>query len=200
MPVKSWIETIERLSCVKRFSQCELAKPENVLEHSGMVALIALQIGKGLISEGYRLDLSDLLQKSLIHDLEESITGDVSKPSKYSSNELRELFSQYELSIATKIFSDSNMDSLKDKWDSSKSGCEGAIVAFADTLCAILKFHNEIVMRGNKTMLEVLSPTAFDTLLKKLEKMEACFPCSIILNEYREFCDSIELKLKGASL
>jgi len=198
--VKEWIGTIENLSCVKRFSQCFLHKQENVLEHSGMVSLVCLQLSTLLRKEGYEIDIEKILTKSLIHDSEESVIGDVSKPSKYSSDELRKLFGVYEKTVAMKIFHDAGLEGVMGNWEGAKDGPEGKIIAFVDTLSAIMRFHNEIVMRGNKTMIELLSPTAFDALFGKLNKVCECYPNSKILKEYEEFCWDVKEQITGVKI
>jgi 5'-deoxynucleotidase YfbR-like HD superfamily hydrolase len=171
----AWLNTVQKLSCVKRFSQSHLAKPESVLEHTGQVAMVCLHIGQLLIEEGHHVDMGALLKKALIHDIEESTTGDVSKPTKYHTQELRDQFAMLESDVAHKIFFDADVN-LHQEWSEAKAQKEGMIVSFADTLCAILKFEDEILCRGNKTMSELLSQTAFATLAEKCEKLCEAYP------------------------
>lgn len=197
MCVSNWIKTIEKLSCVKRFSQCELSKAENVLEHSGFVSLISYQISKKLCEEGFEIDVGLSVIKSLIHDVEESKIGDISKPSKYNSTESRDIFHKYECDVSREILSQASLSNSYEIWESAKNGPEGAVVSFSDTLSAILKFHNEIFQRRNMTMIDLLLPTAFVALSEKLSALELLFKDSKIIREYSVFCKKIESDIIG---
>lgn len=197
--IKSWINTIKKLSTVSRFSQTELAKKENVLEHTGMVALISLHIVEQINSEnGFRVDREKVLLKAILHDIEESVIGDVSNPSKYYSDGLRGAFYDLEVNVAGVLFNESKLPQLLLTWTDAKNGLEGQIVAFADTLSAIIKFHDEIVLRGNRTMIPLLSPTAFETMFKKLSEINFGWNTPACMSHYRIFCENLKSELEKA--
>lgn len=196
MKTKNWINIVKKLSSTNRFSQAALAKPENVLEHSGMVTLISLNIAKRLYIEGFDVDIGIVLEKAILHDIEESETGDVSKPSKYFSKELRTEFNRLEQKVANSIFNDAGTGILLNTWTCSKDQTHsGKIVSFVDTLCALIKFHDEICIRGNKSMAPLLSDEAFPALIRKMNRLFTSFPGSVVLQDYNTFCSTIEANI-----
>jgi len=166
MQAESWVGTIKKLSCVKRFSQTEMAKPENVLDHTAMVALICSHIGASLMdNDGVYVDMGMLLQRALLHDIEESEIGDVARPAKYSSEVVRDSFATLEHQTAQKIFKDANVQGFKHIWMRAKAqDFEGLIVKYADALSAVVKFHDEIYVRGNMSMVDLMAVGLFDNL------------------------------------
>lgn len=173
----SFNKTIERLSCVRRFSSHLLAKDENVLEHTGKVALLCLHIGSELAYEGFVIHNSELLSKALLHDIEESVTGDIIHPVKYASPGVTKVFKEVEYDIAESIFEESFESTLPFAlWEDAKDGAEGSIVAFVDVLCALYKMEDEIINRGNASMKNAVSQTSIETLKEKFHNMRQYFP------------------------
>lgn len=72
-------DLVKQAGETKRWHTRFTHRPETVLEHGAAVALLALWLSEGLLSEG---DLGDLLLLSLIHDLHETKFGDVPYPAK----------------------------------------------------------------------------------------------------------------------
>lgn len=156
MNLKKFTNYISKLSTVKRFSQATMAAPESVLEHSGACSLISLFIGEGLAAEGEQVDFSALLKKAILHDFDEIATGDVARPVKYYSPEMRALFKELESQNMMSIcddFAGNCTENFYYNWSNAKDGFEGSIIALADFICVIYKIHNEVVLRGNRTML-----------------------------------------------
>lgn len=88
---------IVRLRYVNRFSTCRLTKPETVAEHSFYTTLYALFITEWVLMYSEDTDfkrvgkaertriLSEVLSKSLLHDVEECFTGDLPRPFKLAA-------------------------------------------------------------------------------------------------------------------
>ncbi len=189
--IKNWSSQISKLSCVKRFSQANLAKSENVLEHTCEVSLHSLFIATELKEEGYDVDVGRLLTKSLIHDIEETEIGDVARPFKYSSPELREKIKELEDGIAENMFDEcSSSKDLFFTWANSKSDSDGAIVSFCDTLVVMLKFEDEIIGRGNNKFLELMSDHMYTTLFDKLQVLNNEFSGSKTIYDINSFCST----------
>lgn len=78
-----------RLRYVIRFSTCYRLHDESVAEHSYYTALYAMMIAEWLHSNTeLQVDRGLLAQSALIHDLEESRSGDFPRPFKHSNPEL----------------------------------------------------------------------------------------------------------------
>ena len=200
MQAKEWTDTIKKLSCIKRFSQTELAKTENVLEHTGMVALVALHIGESLNTEGKSVNIDSLLRRALLHDIEEAELGDVARPVKYSSENMRIMFAELEGETVNSIFENAGVKDMHFWWKTAKNkgSTDGAIIKYADTLCAALKFHDEIVVRGNRSMLPLMSENIFTALDELLyEVLCGIGGESEVLNSYRTLNTEIQAQITG---
>ena len=189
---ENWMATVNKLASVKRFSQCELAKPEDVLQHSGGVALVCVHIGSKLKREKFEVDMESLMIKAILHDIEESELGDVSRLVKYASEEMRKVFAILERKVAVEIFENAGAESLFGNWENAKQDDEGVIVSFVDTLCAMEKFRDEICYRGNHSMIPLLSISAFENLFSKLFQLDNLFPKSKTILGYRVLCRRIK--------
>lgn len=166
-----YLESVNSLSFVQRYSMAGLSKPENTLEHTGQVALLCLYIGKELQQVGQPVDVGTLLQKAILHDFEESVTGDIPRPVKHANkaitDEIKNLEKSYIAEMDSKVCSGSWVLNI---WLDSKSGFEGNIVALADAICVVKKFHYEVVMRGNKTMKPLMHEDLCRIILDRIQK------------------------------
>ena len=77
--INSMFSLVTTLSGIRRFSLIKLVHQENVLEHTGMVAIFAYLIGARINArmEGM-IDMERLLRKAIVHDFDECVTGVVS--------------------------------------------------------------------------------------------------------------------------
>lgn len=195
---KNFNRVVDKLSCVQRFSQFTLSKPEDTLSHTGKVALLCVQISESLLDEGIEIDQGLLLKKALVHDLEESLIGDVVRPVKYHSAEMRNCFKNLEAETMAKIVTSCfNGAEIVKAWTLAKKEKEGSIVSFVDTMCALATIENEIFERGNNSMKAALTDTCIETIRKRLEEMESYFPESKTMRELRDYtidiCERLEL-------
>ena len=80
--IKFIFEHHTRLSCILRFNNTPRIVSENVAEHSYYVAFLSMLIGDYLENKGVKVDKLKLIQMGLLHDIEESISGDILAPIK----------------------------------------------------------------------------------------------------------------------
>lgn len=88
---------ISRMRYIERWSLMRNALPENIQEHSHMVAVIAHALG--IIRRdvfGMECDPNECATAALYHDCSEILTGDLPTPIKYYNPELREAYKQVE--------------------------------------------------------------------------------------------------------
>ena len=88
---------ISRMRYIVRWSLMRNALPENIQEHSHMVAVIAHALG--VIRRdvfGVPCDPNECAAVALYHDSSEILTGDLPTPIKYHSAEIRGAYSQVE--------------------------------------------------------------------------------------------------------
>jgi len=142
-----------KMSSLTRYSQTHLVKEESVLEHTGFVCLMAYTIGSELINTD-NIDIGLLLRKAVTHDIDEIITGDIPRPTKYYSKDFRNAVQKIEDENMNMIAANLNLPCMYHDWERSKDGPEGFIVGLCDCLAVIYKAYYEAVMFGNKTIID----------------------------------------------
>ena len=88
---------ISRMRYIGRWSLMRNSLPENIQEHSHMVAVIAHALG--VIRRdvfGVSCDPNEAAAVALYHDASEILTGDLPTPIKYHSEDIREAYKQVE--------------------------------------------------------------------------------------------------------
>lgn len=197
MSFLNFVACTDKLSNIQRFSQCFLAKNENVLEHTGQISLISFYLAKEIESYGYDIDYYLLYAKSIFHDFDEIITGDIANPIKYHNDVLRAEISKLEHESIKNLEREFCCDWLYDIWSNAKSGPEGTIIGFCDVICALLKFHNEICNRGNKNMLYLMEFNLGIKLKNKIEQLEKHFPLAdSLFNSILQDCELLIRQIK----
>jgi len=153
MKLRKVVSVLGAMASITRFSQSILAKPENVLEHTGFVAIMSLAIAKEIERQRGKgsVDIGLLLEKCLVHDMDEVSTGDISRPTKYSSKEMLELMESLSARAIVDISNQCQV-TFYDNWYDAKKEKTGSIVELSDALSVVYKAHDEVVMRGNKTI------------------------------------------------
>ena len=178
-----FFETIQRLNYIERCSNTPHIRPYPVSQHSFYIALysmffatfenhrIAEENLKNFIDDD-RVDRIDLfapknpeedmpydiglvVQKALVHDLEESITGDILYPLHKEFNEFKKKLDEVRIySVNKKLFSKLPFDDVRDYyiklWEEAKDlSQEGILVACMDKF-EILMFAVTELSMGNK--------------------------------------------------
>jgi len=151
-----------RLRYVKRFSTSHVQHVENVAEHSYYTALYCMLIGRQL--EGVQMGL--LLQKALIHDVDEAFSGDIIRMfhrdggvlEKAAHERAGEMVARFCEAVAT---DSSDSAKLVHTWNTAKDPgtLEGRIVAYADFL-SVLSYVAQEVDCGNHRLLDNLDEIA----------------------------------------
>ena len=88
---------ISRMRYIGRWSLMRNSLPENIQEHSHMVAVLAHALGvirRDIFHEPCNPD--EAATVALFHDSSEILTGDLPTPIKYHSNEIRDAYKQVE--------------------------------------------------------------------------------------------------------
>lgn len=148
---------LTRLRHTIRFSAIPVLYKENVAEHGYWTAVIAMAIVADLHSQSdtkiHRQLMGEVAMKSLWHDVEESMTGDVVRDLKYATPEIREAIRKVEERFADVIFNpmgDAGID-LRSFWHFAKDDTtSGHIVALADLLC-VISYCDHDMQLGNQT-------------------------------------------------
>ena len=135
---------IDGLSNVRRWSHAYCHKPESVLEHTAVVSIIALAIGSHCSEE---VNTAKLLARSLLHDMEEVVTGDIPNPTKYHNSRIS---AEFEDIAAQEIAEMYFGDWAYTTWRSAKdTSIEGEIVRIADAAAVVIKIQQEKALGNN---------------------------------------------------
>lgn len=155
--INKFFFTERNLGKVIRFSNQSRIKDESVAEHSFHTALYAMILADMEISMGNKVDVEKIIRSCLLHDLEESMTGDVIHGFKYSDPELlkniRKMGAEFYRNIV-KNLPDDMAEKYIGIWENSKGDdMEGRIVEAADKIEALIYSIEEYSL-GNKNFKE----------------------------------------------
>ncbi|MCG8433046.1 MAG: HD domain-containing protein [Gammaproteobacteria bacterium] len=148
---------VHRMSHVYRYSSVPVVRKENVAEHSWYVAFYAMLIGQALARDGHEVDFGLLLSRALVHDVDESHTGDFLTYIKYGHPGLKRALDETSAKMIRKIEEDLNLrDSLMDFWTLAKADdIEGHIIRVVD-LARVASYVWEEIRMGNKHIAHIL--------------------------------------------
>ena len=140
---------LSRLRWIKRWGLMRNAEPENVIEHSWEVAVIAHALA--LIRNQYffgNVDANAIATAALYHDVSEVLTGDLPTPIKYFSTSLTAAYRQIEAIACEELIGllpqplQASYKALLN--DEQKPESHHQIIKAADTLSAYLKCLSEL--------------------------------------------------------
>lgn len=133
---------------VIRYSGIYQAEPESLCEHVLSVQYIAYQIALDLINLGESIDLGKLLEKVLLHDVDEVIVGDIPRTTKYATETSKEVLDEIARMSLAKL---PKMDARSvEVWENAKDSTpEGFILRLADMLDVYKKVRLEITKLNN---------------------------------------------------
>ena len=140
---------LSRLRWIKRWGLMRTAEPENVMEHSWEVAVMAHALAR--IRNQYfmgKVDANAITTVALFHDASEVITGDLPTPIKYFSNSLTTAYRQIEAIANEELISllphplQASYQALLSEEQQPESHHQN--IKAADTLSAYLKCLSEV--------------------------------------------------------
>jgi 5'-deoxynucleotidase YfbR-like HD superfamily hydrolase len=149
----------QSMSAIKRYSQLHLLKSESVMEHTGFVCLFTYILCEKINSvsdEEDKLNIGIALEKAVIHDIDEVVTGDIPRPTKYHSKESSKIFENIADDGIKQIISELDLgfqSRIELNWKTAKDDSEGAIVALADLASVVYKLWDEVILLGNKKLI-----------------------------------------------
>ena len=138
---------ISRMRYIGRWSLMRNSLPENIQEHSHMVAVFAHALG--VIRRdvfGQPCDPNEAAAVALYHDSSEILTGDLPTPIKYHSDEIRDAYKQVEALACRKLL-DTLPEALRPAYEELLTGETQErlhdLVKAADKLSAYVKCIEE---------------------------------------------------------
>lgn len=182
MSLHEFFSTERNLDKVVRFSNQMRIRDESVAEHSYHTAMYAMILADLEISFGNKVDVEKLLRSCLIHDLEESMTGDILHGFKYSDPELLKNMKKMGAQFYDRIIGnlpEHISEKYSDLWEEAKAdNIEGKILEGADKLEALMYSIEEYSLGNRKfklmiddiiRMLDDIDLKSIDMVLKELE-------------------------------
>lgn len=181
--INKFLSLERRLDTIIRFSAKPRIKDETVSEHSFHTALYAMILADMEDSFGNKVNKEKLLKTALLHDLEESLTGDIIYGFKHGDEKLSKQISKFSLKFFERIMKNLPNKMSKeyiDLWKNSKdlNTIEGRIMEAADKLEGLLYSKQELSL-GNKAFenvidvykkqLKSLKLKSVDIILKKIK-------------------------------
>lgn len=165
------------------YQETEETLGEHVTETLMMSYLIARHIVK--ITNGEeKVDIGVLLEKALLHDADETLTGDIPRNTKYATSA-----AHHQLNIvaeeAIEMIDAMTGLPISKVWEHAKEGKEGLILKIVDMLVVVKKAVTEVELRGNLTFLKVVSELEdhLTTMISHLkEKGEKSFDTDLASN------------------
>lgn len=149
---------MSRMNEVSRYSSVYQETNESLAEHITDVSVMSYLIAKTIQSNFTDdIDLGTLLEKCLLHDIDEVITGDVPRNTKYATNNVHDNLDQVASDAVDLIEKYIGVGGICEVWDFAKEGKEGAILKIVDMLCVVKKSITEIELRGNLSFLKVVT-------------------------------------------
>lgn len=149
-----------RLRHVTRYSSIPVVHKETVAEHVFSVAFYALVLGT-MVNHPHRpervINMESLLSKAVMHDIEESRTGDVFRPFKHANRRLKgEIELQADIEVQAMMIrmtqNASASEHFRHLWKTAKDdSLEGRLVAFCDFL-SVLSYMTQEIRSGNTHM------------------------------------------------
>lgn len=173
MPVTSSLATffngaLTRVNYVTRYSGTPTLRSENIAEHSFQVAMIAATIA---IDLGW--DPREVLFKGLLHDIEESLTGDVIRDTKYFDDEILSAMKKVEQAKAHQIFKEWGAagPTFRSIWEDAKDDTvPGKIVALADFLSVVIFTYHEMSLGNKEGEIKVIQNEVIKNIFKKFRE------------------------------
>jgi 5'-deoxynucleotidase YfbR-like HD superfamily hydrolase len=151
--MSNYAKHVFNLSQVYRFVGKNLNHQTAVDQHSYRVSCLALAIADQYNNEqdmeDDKISVEMVLRKALLHDLEETITGDIPSPVKKIGNLRAELRNAGELLLKERVFNDTpDPEGYLKVWKQDKRGPSGEVIEVADKLEGLLSSYFE-VKNGN---------------------------------------------------
>nr|WP_086938160.1 5'-deoxynucleotidase [Thaumasiovibrio occultus] len=153
MSVSHFFAHLSRMKLIRRWPLMRNVSPENISEHSLMVAFVAH--GLALIKNkkfGGNVNPERIALLGMFHDVSEVLTGDMPTPVKYHNHAIAAEYKKIELAAEQRLLSllpEEFYDDYAELLDSQQIDADDyAIVKQADTLCAYIKCLEELSM-GN---------------------------------------------------
>jgi 5'-deoxynucleotidase YfbR-like HD superfamily hydrolase len=202
---------MRNLNNVTRYSGVFCMKPENdgyhTIDMMAMCMKIAdlIEMDQEDVKDPILIDRKDLIYRCYLHDMDESLMGDISRNIKYYNNDIYNAISNVVDDLMSSTFSDKITNDIKCSKD--RDNICGLIVKISDTLqssmkiyeeCRLGNFHFKKIIEENITFVrnlkEIISSSKFSD-----ESYQSCRAISTLLEIVDEFDSKLGDEIKRLS-
>lgn len=197
--VRNLLNFISEYESVNRFSRNHLVRPENLVHHVGVVSIIcAFLLNK--MSEEYEEELfssqecCSLMMRAVVHDMDEIITGDIVRPTKYASPEILVLLKKLEEESIGKVIERFDLPvRWEEDWRQAKKDKVGMLLKVADSLAVVMTCYREVTLYSNNQFIKVAAEALghMRDFSLKLSALIADEESEKIIKVYRYLLDAI---------
>lgn len=171
---------LRRASHVWRFSAQPMIQRENVAEHSFWTAIIAVTIAYEIESKVDQPNLAaEVALRSILHDIEETMTGDLVRSMKYFNVATRQAIAKVEDEFAAVLFNGlgETGGKMMHIWTTAKDvSLAGQVVALADLLCVLASCAQEFSFGNTHGAVVDISSDCKALIVKKFRDNETLWP------------------------
>lgn len=143
---------------VRRYSGLHLVEPESLSDHTYETVLMSLLIYKELerLNLSHLVDKGSMLEKALLHDLDESVMGDIPRTVKYADPRLKPALDDVSVRYINSLTAPFDI-SIESEFLSCKDGSyEGKILKVVDLILVARKAIRELDLKNNREFLIVV--------------------------------------------
>lgn len=150
---------LRRMHHINRYSSIPVIKQELVSTHSWQMAMLGLLISYDLnTTEPHTVDAGEVVKRCVVHDISETMSGDIIRTYKHGSKEMEEACHNADAENTykfTREFGKDVGDRIYLKWEGAKDyTLAGQIVVLCDAVCVVTYCAEEVRM-GNQHMRHV---------------------------------------------
>lgn len=187
------------LTSIKRFANLKLDKEYSAGEHSFRVGILSMMIADDYNKRNpkNKVNVEEVLRKALIHDLEESVIGDIPTPAKKRHKAFNDAYKVLAEDIMENdILVDSPLPELYlSLWINDKTGLSGEVIKIADGLEALKTSFYEL-KRGNTCLYKVHTRLASALNSPEMKELREKFPLANEMYHQHIFSEEQHLKLR----
>lgn len=147
---------------VTRYSGTYLVRPESLSSHIYEVSMLSYTMAN-ILNTRYdeKIDIKVVLEKALLHDIDETSTGDIVRNVKHYSPETKEALDLIADQSVKTISQIEGLEVVYEVWNSSKEGKEGLLIKLVDMLVVARKASVEVDVYSNYGALKTVSELTY---------------------------------------
>ena len=192
---------MRNLNNVTRYSGVFCMKPENDGYHTIDMMSMCMKIADLIeveLNDDKAIDRRDLIYRCYLHDMDESLMGDIQRNIKYYNNEIYESITKVVESIMKSSFNGSIVDDIQSSKD--PDSLNGLIVKMCDTLqssmkiyeeCKLGNFHFKRLIEENVHFVENLKKVINSSEVNQSGNLNELKTIRILLNIVEDFIDEL---------